>query len=256
MRLYSNILRCAVLLLAVFLFSAAALAQGTVQQSGPVVPFHGSVWLGNGTIGDAGAASGYSSSGTAAAGLSEQLDVVRGNGTPPFVSAGSGPLGTNVCDYDAPISNPTGYHFICLSPNIAGQGVIYYGYGGGASPQPFQFNVNGTYYSIAGTNLPQGTGVVITSVLSYQAVPNLETYAWKNSTAGTKTLTLFQCQTSTAWYEVTVADDQGTMGITGSNGVVAAFGSDKIIGASSFVINSPYGSNTFQCDGLGNWIAR
>lgn len=35
----------------------AASAQGTIQQSGPIVPFHGPAWYGNGVVGDGGAPS-------------------------------------------------------------------------------------------------------------------------------------------------------------------------------------------------------
>lgn len=121
-------------------------AQGGVLQSGPVTPYHGPIWYSNGIIGDSGSASGLGSNGPTAAGLSEQLLTVHGSGTPPYASVGSGPGGTNWCDYDAPVTNATGYHFLCVSPNAQGGGLINYGYGGGASPLPFYFIFNGTTY--------------------------------------------------------------------------------------------------------------
>lgn len=255
MRLSQNILRGAAFILAIACFSSGSFAQGTIQQTGPVVPFHGPVWMGNGQQGDAGAASGFSPQGTAGAGLSEQLKVMRGNGTPPYSGTGTGPLGTNDCNYDAPVTNATGYHFLCLSPNAAGGGLIYYGYGGGASPLPFQFDINGTFYVVPGTATP-GTGIVIASGTAYQAVPNIETYAWKSAASGTKTLTLYACGTNTAWYKVAVADDIGTMGTAGNAGVVLPFGTNTILTAASFVLNTSKTTASFQCDGLGNWIAR
>ena len=44
-----------------------------------------------------------------------------------------GPYGTNICDYDAPTNNATGYHYVCLSANAQGGALIAVGAGGVAS---------------------------------------------------------------------------------------------------------------------------
>lgn len=162
-----------ILTLCAFLFSAtAALAQGTILQGGPWAPGHAPMYTGQGSgqavVQDSGPAGG----GATGYGLSEQLLVARGTGTPPYVAQGTGPFGTNWCDYDAPITNPTGYHFLCMSANAQGGGLIAYGAGGAASQLPFQFNLNGTLYQ-----LPFSAGGVIgpaTTVIGDVAI-------WNNS---------------------------------------------------------------------------
>ena len=80
-------------------------------------------------------------------GISELLLTVIGSGTAPYASAGTGPYGTNFCDYDAPTTNATGYHYLCFSPNAQGGGLIAYGNGGGAAALPLSFKVNGATYN-------------------------------------------------------------------------------------------------------------
>jgi hypothetical protein len=91
--------------------------------------------------------SGPAGGGNVGTGINELGMTIRGTGTPPFANAGTGQLLTNFCDYDAPITNATGYHFFCLSPNAQGGGLLAYGNGGSAAPLPFKFYVNGSYYS-------------------------------------------------------------------------------------------------------------
>ena len=84
---------------------------------------------------------------------------------PPFSGTGTGVLGSNWCDYDAPLSSAGGYHFLCISPNSsAGYGVIDYG-AVGASPLPFYITVNGIQYNIAEVMLPSfaANSVLITN---------------------------------------------------------------------------------------------
>jgi hypothetical protein len=107
----------------------------------------------NGIAMDAGPASG----GGVGTGISELGLAVRGTGTAPFANAGTGPYGTNFCDLDAPATNPTGYHYLCFSPNAQGGGLIAYGAGGTASQLPFQFIINGTSYNL--TNNSNCAGV-------------------------------------------------------------------------------------------------
>lgn len=168
--------RDAILILCAFLFSAtAALAQGTILQGGPWAPGHAPMYTGQGSgqavVQDSGPAGG----GATGYGLSEQLLVARGTGTPPYTGQGTGPFGTNWCDYDAPITNPTGYHFFCISPNASGGGFMAYGAGGAASQLPFQFNLNGAVYQF-----PFSTSGVIGPATSV-----IGNFALWNNTVGT-----------------------------------------------------------------------
>ena len=115
-----------------FLFSMPALAVVPIQ-GGPWTPGHAPMYSSSGNsqpvIQDSGPAGG----GAVGLGMSEGLYVARGTGTPPYASQGTGPSGTNWCDYDAPIANATGYHFLCFSANAQGGGLISYGARGGAA---------------------------------------------------------------------------------------------------------------------------
>ena len=119
-------------------------AQGAIQQAGPATPGHALAFVQNGVAVDSGAASGATSPG---GGLSELLVVARGTGVPPYAGQGTGPYGTNVCDYDAPVTNATGYHYICLSPNAQNGGLLAFGAGGAATQLPLNFIVNGSTYT-------------------------------------------------------------------------------------------------------------
>lgn len=121
-----------------------ALAQGAIQQSGPVTPYHNPLWVQNGVQKDAGGANG----GPAGTNPSEQGITATGTGTAPYASQGTGPNGENWCDYDAPTTNATGYHYLCLSPNAQGGGLISYGAGGAATPGSMQIRINGTNYPL------------------------------------------------------------------------------------------------------------
>lgn len=94
--------------------------------------------------------SGSAAGGTSGANPKELALTVRGTGTPPYANAGTGPLGTNFCDYDAPTNNAGGYHFLCLSPSAQGGGLLSYGAAGGASQLPFQLMVNGAIIPLGG----------------------------------------------------------------------------------------------------------
>lgn len=127
---------------------ALALAQSTLLQGGPWAPGHlpmysGPSGFGQAVVQDSGPASG----GGPGANPSEIGITARGMGTPPYASQGTGPFGTNQCDYDAPTTNPTGYHFICISANALGGGLLAYGAGGGAPVLPMTVNINGTSYA-------------------------------------------------------------------------------------------------------------
>ena len=159
--------------LALLFSGSVALAQGTILQGGPWAPGHAPMYTGQGSgqavVQDSGPAGG----GGTGYGLSEQLLVARGTGTPPYVGQGTGPFGTNWCDYDAPITNPTGYHFFCISPNASGGGLLAYGAGGAASQLPLQLNLNGILYQF-----PFSTGGVVGPATS--VVNDLP--CWNNTT--------------------------------------------------------------------------
>lgn len=137
------------------LLIALCLAAGIVQAQAQTAVLQGGPWtaghipqynVGGGSqpvIQDGGRAVG----GNAGANPSELGVTARGTGTPPYVAQGSGPYGTNICDYDAPTSNATGYHYLCLSANSQGGGLIAYGAGGAASSLPLHMILNGTTYS-------------------------------------------------------------------------------------------------------------
>lgn len=141
------------------LASTLAFGQGAVLQGGPWTPGHLPQYVGQGSgqpvISDGGAASG----GAIGANAAEIGIVARGTGTPPYAGQGTGPYGTNVCDYDAPTTNATGYHYICLSANAQGAATLAVGAGGVASPIPFQFIVNGASYTFPFTG--SGGGNVV-----------------------------------------------------------------------------------------------
>lgn len=128
-------------------YASTALAQSSVLQGGPWAPGHVPAYSGpqggwQPVVQDGGPAAG----GPQGTGISEVGLIARGTGTPPFIGQGTGPFGTNFCDYDAPTNNPTGYHFLCWSANAASGGLIAYGPGGVAAALPLRLNLNGTVY--------------------------------------------------------------------------------------------------------------
>jgi len=141
-------LRAFFLFLALAVTGTAAHAQSTLLQAGAIsaghVPMYVNPYSQQPIVMDSGPASG----GGPGIGLSELGMTERGAGTPPFANAGTGPYGTNNCDYDAPITNSTGYHYLCFGPNAQGGALIAYGAGGGAASLPFQFIINGNTYTL------------------------------------------------------------------------------------------------------------
>ncbi len=135
------------LALSLLLASPVAFAQSPMLQAGPWVPGHVPMYIGAGSGSPAMLDSGPASGGPYGTGLTELLltEVGQYPSLPPYANAGSGPYGTNICDYDGPITGP--YHFICFGPNAQGGGLIAYGAGGGATPGPLQFSINGVLSS-------------------------------------------------------------------------------------------------------------
>ncbi len=152
-------------------------AQATVLQGGPWAAGHAPVYAGDGgsqpVIMDSGGAGG----GVFGQGLSELGITSRSaTGAYPAASSGSGPFGTHSCMYDAPVTNSTGYHYLCFDSNANGGGMLAYGASGGAGVLPFALNVNGTTYSFPGP----GTGTVVGPTLT-----TLNDFACWNNTTGT-----------------------------------------------------------------------
>lgn len=145
MQLFARILAVALLFaLAPTLARAqSTLLQGGSTSAGRVPMYNNSTSGGQVIVQDSGPASG----GGVGLGISELLRVARGTGTAPYAGQGTGPLGTNDCNYDAPTSNATGYHYLCFSANAQGGGLIAYGSGGAASALPLSFYVNGSTYA-------------------------------------------------------------------------------------------------------------
>ncbi len=131
-------------------------AQGALLQGGTPVP--GQAPMYSGPQGGSQAvvqASGPAGGGGNGVGLTELLQVNR--------VAGTGPYGSHVALYDNPTNHAGGYHYFSMDANASGGGLLAYGYGGGASPLPFQFCVNGTCYEfpfVIGGIVGPGTTVI------------------------------------------------------------------------------------------------
>lgn len=123
-----------------------AQAQSTLLQGGPWTAGHAPMYVGQGSAQAVVQDSGPAGGGALGLGLSELLLTARGAGAAPHVGQGTGPLGTNLCDYDGPINNATGYHYLCFSANAGGGGLLAYGAGGGAAQLPLTMSINGTAY--------------------------------------------------------------------------------------------------------------
>ncbi|HEV2674155.1 MAG TPA: hypothetical protein VGV37_06395 [Aliidongia sp.] len=134
-------------LAAALLWSSPVLAQQTLLQGGPTTSGHVPMYSTGSSYQPVVQDSGTAAGGAPGVGLGELALAARGTGTAPYSGLGTGPLGTNLCDYDAPTTNPTGYHYLCFSANAQGGGLIAYGAGGGASSLPLNMNINGASYS-------------------------------------------------------------------------------------------------------------
>lgn len=160
------LLRTAAVALLLAFGAEAALAQSVPLQAGPWTNNHAPMYGDSGnsqpTLFDSGTAGG----GSAGLGLSELGMQIQGSGNPPFANAGNGPNAENFCDYDGPIDSADGYHYLCLSPNAQGGGLLSYGAVGAASVEPLNVMVNGVLTPITGgggsgtvTSVATGTGL-------------------------------------------------------------------------------------------------
>ena len=179
---------------ALVLLPLAAYAQGVIQQSGPATSGHAPMFVFNGTVTDSGPASG----GAAGQGLSEFLGVVRGTGTGPYANAGTGPFGTNMCDYDAAPGGGTAYHFLCFSPNALGGGLITYGASSTGAQLPLNFNINGVTYAFPGPGNGNVSGPNSTISGDYACWNGTSGTLLSDCGAGGKTVTIVTASGSVA----------------------------------------------------------
>ena len=152
---------------AALIAASPALAQ-SLQQAGPVFPGHMPMYSGSGfsqpLVQDGGGSNGCGIAGCGAGANPGELGITsragNGDNVAPYASNGNGPLGEHFCMFDAPTTNPTGYHYLCFDPNAQGGGLIDYGAAGGATPIPFSIEVNGvinTFPFSGGGSFPSGT---------------------------------------------------------------------------------------------------
>lgn len=163
-------------ILLALLWSNEALAQAAVLQGGsftqgrpPIYGITGS--SSQPVVIDGGPAGGN----TTGQGISELNITARGTGTAPYAGQGTGPNGEVMCVQDAVSTNATGFHYLCMSANAGGGGLISYGAGGTASALPLTMKINGTSYQF-----PFSSGYVVGPGSS--TVGHIATWA---NTAGT-----------------------------------------------------------------------
>lgn len=144
-----------------------AYAQSTILEGGPTTDGHAPMYVGDGTsqavVQDSGPAGG-----ALGLGLSELLLTYR--------SAGTGPGGTNLCDYDAPIDSAGGYHYLCLGATSTG-GLLNYGAVGSAPALPLTISIDGQQSLVIGdggivAGLPLPTPTSLGGVFSSSAPAN------------------------------------------------------------------------------------
>lgn len=242
------------------LASADAHAQSVPLQGGPWVTGHASMYAGQGSSQAVLMDSGPAGGGGIGVGLSELLLTARGTGTPPYVGQGSGPYGTNACDYDAPITNPTGYHFLCWSANVGGNGLIVYGAGGIAAPGILNIEVNGTIYPYPPVSAATGiTVVTITSSGTINPSPTSEYIIVQKTIPATTSLILPaasnwpNCPSLGNSCPVYTIKDGGFNASTYPITITAA-DSKTIDGSSSSIINSNGASATYFLNGSAWFI--
>src|ERR1700728_4334828 len=124
-----------------------AFGQGAILQGGPWTPGHAPMYVGQGSSQPVVQDSGPAGGGAIGTGLSELNVTARGTGTAPYIGQGTGPYGSIGCFYDAPITNSTGYHYLCFSPNASTDtALLAFGAGGGASQIGLEVVINGITY--------------------------------------------------------------------------------------------------------------
>jgi hypothetical protein len=130
--------------LLLLIFPSVVMAQQAVVQGGTWTTGHVPKYNQTGgtqpLVTDGGGAGG----GAAGVNLSTLGITARGTGTAPYDADGAGPNGENFCMYDAPTTNATGYHWVCMDPNVGANALISTGVGGTGSAQGLDITVNGT----------------------------------------------------------------------------------------------------------------
>jgi hypothetical protein len=238
---------------------ASVYAQSALLQGGPITAGHVPMYINSYSQQPVVTDSGPASGGGPGFGLGELGLTVRGTGTAPYANAGTGPFGTNFCDYDAPVTNATGYHYICWSPNAQGGGLIAYGAGGTASVEPLQIAVNGTLYAFPPQNYPGGgvyyhrrtiTGTTTTDTALYTDV----VINWNSTAASAKSEALPACSTTNDGEVFIIKDEAQTSGLYP---ITMTPASGTIEKTSSFTANVGSGSWTLVCDGsITNWTVN
>ena len=165
----------AITFLLTLLWAGSAFAQATLQQGGSTTQGHAPMYWSTGSQQPIVVDSGPAGGNVNGQGLSELNITARGTGTAPYAGQGTGNGGTIFQIQDAISTNSTGYHFLGLSANAGGGGLLNYGAAGGAAALPLTFRVNGTNYQF-----PFTTGSVIGPGLSVVG----HVACW-NNTAGT-----------------------------------------------------------------------
>ena len=248
-----------------FLIAGPVSAQSVLTQAGPTGTGHVPMYVYGGNtpyVQDSGPAAG----GSVGMGLSELLLQARGSGLPPYVNAGTGPNGSNLCDYDGPITSAAGYHFFCLNPNNGAGGLISYGAAGAAPQLPMSINVNGVTYPFptpgatgpAGptgptgstgptgptgpTGSPAGNPVATPAGTPYTA-PSTSTVICITSGSGATVVTLPTSPAAGVYY--TVRDCTGQT--PGASKISVTSGANiNGVSSASIVIPRPGGSADFQ----------
>ena len=223
----------------------------TVIQSGPWTPGHAPAYVGQGSAQPVVIDSGPAGGGSANQGLSELLLQANGPGDPPFAGLGTGPLGTNFCDYDGPTTSPAGYHYLCWSANAQGGGLLVYGAAGGAADLPLQCVVNGVTTSCFGAGASMVR--IIASGASDTAGSGDATIAWDSAAASAKSQAIPACGSTNQGKIYVFKDEEGDaqtypITITPASGTIDGLG--------SFVLRTNLGAVTIQCDGVANWMVE
>jgi hypothetical protein len=135
------------------LLASPAFAQSVPLQSGPVTPGHAPMYVNTGSGQPIVTDGGGAANGAIGKNLSELGITARSpNNAYPVANGGKGALNSHFCMYDAPSTNATGYHFLCMEPNAQGGGLLSYGASGTAAPLPLYFDINGVTTVAGGTS--------------------------------------------------------------------------------------------------------
>jgi hypothetical protein len=240
-----------VLALALLAPTAALPQASTVIQSGPWTPGHAPEYVGQGSAQPVVIDSGPAGGGAANQGLTELLLQANGPGPAPYVGLGSGPLGTNFCDNDGPITSPAGYHYLCWSANAQGGGLLVYGAAGGAPNLPLQCVINGVATPCFGAVVSAVR--VIVSGDSDTAAAGDATIAWDSAATAAKSQAIPACASANQGKVYVFKDEEGNAQVYP---ITIAPASGTIDGLSSFVLRTNLGAVTIQCDGVANWMVE